>query len=40
LATRSVRSERASSARTAIAIARLPLQWPLVTRALLVRRAS
>ena len=40
MATRSVRSERASSARTAIAIARLPLQWPLVTRALLVRRSS
>jgi len=40
MAGRSVRSGRASSVRTAIAIARLPLQWPLVSRALLVRRAS
>jgi len=35
-----VRSERATTVRRAVTIARLPLQVPLVTRALGVHRAS
>jgi len=40
MAWRSVRSGRASRLRIVVAVARLPLQWPLVTRSLAVRRAS
>ncbi|MET4052683.1 putative membrane protein [Frigoribacterium sp. PvP054] len=40
MALRAVRSERATTVRRAVTIARLPLQVPLVTRALGVHRAS
>ena len=40
MATRSLRSSRASGFRRVVTLVRLPLQLPLVTRALLVRRAG
>ncbi|KQO47176.1 MULTISPECIES: hypothetical protein [unclassified Frigoribacterium] len=40
MALRAVRSERATTGRTAVTLVRLPLQVPLVTRALGVHRAS
>ncbi|WP_423923939.1 DoxX family protein [Frigoribacterium sp. 2-23] len=39
-ARKALRSRRASTAAKVIAVVRLPLQWPLVTSALSVRRAS
>ncbi|GAA0961747.1 membrane protein [Frigoribacterium faeni] len=40
MATRSLRSSRAFTARRLVTVLRLPLQWPLVTAALRVARAS